>query len=210
MNAIIDKAQKQFADLFAQKESGSQEQGLDGRLKMLEDKLDELNNRLEQRRAELIKEQECIISNIQYLGSAWVLPHPERNTPAGKAVIPDPEIERIAVEAVMNYERDRGWNAQSVEQENRGFDLISRRPHPEDPETAIEIRFIEVKYRQTNSYGMPQESVVEKKQQKIRKTALLWMMQHHLPMESEIHFDVLAISKNTMGKIVYEYIDDAF
>ena len=31
--------------------------------------------------------------------------------------------------------------------QNRGFDLISRRPHPEDPKTAIEIRFIEVKGR---------------------------------------------------------------
>jgi hypothetical protein len=34
-----------------------------------------------------------------------------------------------------------------VESENRGFDLISRRPHPEDPETSIEVRFIEVKGR---------------------------------------------------------------
>ena len=34
-----------------------------------------------------------------------------------------------------------------MEAENRGFDLISRRPHPEDPETAIEVRFIEVKGR---------------------------------------------------------------
>ncbi|MFH1009685.1 MAG: DUF3883 domain-containing protein, partial [bacterium] len=34
-----------------------------------------------------------------------------------------------------------------VEKENRGFDLISRKPHPEDPDTAIEVRFIEVKGR---------------------------------------------------------------
>jgi SNF2 family DNA or RNA helicase len=147
LNAIIDKAQKQFANLYEQKESGSQEQGLDGRLKMLEDKLDELNNRLECRRAELVKERECAISNIQYLGSAWVLPHPERDSLPGKAVVPDPEIEKIAVEAVKKYEEARGWNVQSVEQENRGFDLISRKPHPEDPQTAIEIRFIEVKGR---------------------------------------------------------------
>jgi len=37
----------------------------------------------------------------------------------------------------------------SVEKENRGFDLISRKPHPEDPQTAIEVRFIEVKGRAT-------------------------------------------------------------
>jgi hypothetical protein len=36
---------------------------------------------------------------------------------------------------------------ESVEAENRGFDLISRRPHSEDPKTFIEERFIEVKGR---------------------------------------------------------------
>lgn len=36
---------------------------------------------------------------------------------------------------------------ESVEAENRGFDLISRRPHSEDPKTFIEVRFIEVKGR---------------------------------------------------------------
>ena len=36
---------------------------------------------------------------------------------------------------------------ESVEDENRGFDLISRKPHPEDSQTAIEVRFIEVKGR---------------------------------------------------------------
>jgi len=41
----------------------------------------------------------------------------------------------------------RGWVVESVESENRGFDLISRRPHSEDPKTFIEVRFIEVKGR---------------------------------------------------------------
>ena len=60
----------------------------------------------------------------------------------------DEEIERIAVEAVIAYERARcEAQVQSVESENRGFDLISRRLHPEDPQTAIEVRFIEVKGR---------------------------------------------------------------
>jgi hypothetical protein len=36
---------------------------------------------------------------------------------------------------------------ESVETENRGFDLISRQPHPEDPKTSIAHRFIEVKGR---------------------------------------------------------------
>jgi superfamily II DNA or RNA helicase len=147
LNTIIDRIQLQFAELQTQKESGSKEPGLDGRIKMLEDRLDELNNRLEQRKADLLKEQQCTVSNIQHIGSAWVLPHPERETPAGKKMVSDPEIEKIAVKAVTEYEEARGWKVESVEDENRGFDLISRKPHPEDPQTAIEVRFIEVKGR---------------------------------------------------------------
>ncbi len=147
LNTIIDKIQLQFAELQTQKESGSREPGLDGRIKMLEDRLDEMNNRFEQRKADLLKEQQCTVSNIQHIGSAWVLPHPERETPAGKKMVSDPEIEKIAVKTVTEYEEARGWKVESVEDENRGFDLISRKPHPEDPQTAIEVRFIEVKGR---------------------------------------------------------------
>jgi superfamily II DNA or RNA helicase len=145
--SLIDKVQCQFADLLTQKEGGSAESGLDGRIKMLEDRLDDLNNRLERRRAELQMERQCTIGNIQHLGSAWVLPHPERETPAVRSFTSDPEIEKIAVQAVTAYEEARGWRVQSVENESRGFDLISRKPHPEDPATSIEVRFIEVKGR---------------------------------------------------------------
>jgi len=147
LNTIIDRVQIQFGELLNQKESGSQEAGLDGRLKMMEDRLDELNNRLEQRRSELNKESQCTITNIQHLGSAWVLPHPDRETPKVKTMVRDPEIEKIAVDAVIKHEESRGWKVESVEEENRGFDLISRRLHPESQNTAIEIRFIEVKGR---------------------------------------------------------------
>jgi hypothetical protein len=147
LNTIIDRVQIQLGELLNQKESGSQEAGLEGRIKMLEDRLDELNNRLELRRADLQKERQCAISNIQHLGSALVLPHPERETPAVKMMVSDPEIEKIAIKAVTEYEETRGWKVQSVEEENRGFDLISRKPHPEDPATAIGVRFIEVKGR---------------------------------------------------------------
>ena len=32
-----------------------------------------------------------------------------------------------------------------MEKDNRGYDLISRLPHPEDPQSARDVRFIEVK-----------------------------------------------------------------
>jgi len=146
-STIIDKVQCQFAELISRQESGAKESGLDGRIKQMEDRLFELNGRLETRRDELEKERSCTIADIQHHGRAWVLPHPERTSPEMAAMVSDREIERIAVEAVIAYENARGWLVVSVEKENRGFDLISRKPHPEDPSTAIAVRFIEVKGR---------------------------------------------------------------
>lgn len=62
-------------------------------------------------------------------------------------MVRDEQVERIAVEAVLAYEESQGRQVERVETQNRGFDLISRRPHPEDPATAIDVRFIEVKGR---------------------------------------------------------------
>ena len=92
-------------------------------------------------------ERHCTIADITHLGRAWVLPHPERTTPALAPMVRDDEIERIAIAFVTQHEEARGWQVESVESENRGFDLISRRSHPEDPKTFIEVRFIEVKGR---------------------------------------------------------------
>ncbi|MCX6033324.1 MAG: DUF3883 domain-containing protein, partial [Chloroflexi bacterium] len=147
LNILIDRLQVQYADLVQQRDASSPEPGLEGRLKQTEDRLDELNARLERRRAELIQERQCMIADLQHLGAAWVVPHPQRTAPGIAPMVRDDEIERIAVEAVIAYEAANGRQAVSVESENRGFDLISRRMHPEDPATAIEVRFIEVKGR---------------------------------------------------------------
>jgi hypothetical protein len=88
-----------------------------------------------------------MIGEIQHVGRAWVLPHPERNSPQIREMVTDPEIERIAVQHVIAHEAAQGRVCESVEADNRGFDLISRKLHPEDPKTAIDVRFIEVKGR---------------------------------------------------------------
>jgi len=127
--------------------SGDSNPSIPGNIKQAEDRVDELNGRLERRRQELQQERHCTISDIQRHGCAWILPHPERAKPDFARLVSDDATERMAVETVIAYERARGWEAVSVENENRGFDLISRRPHPADPQTAIEVRFIEVKGR---------------------------------------------------------------
>jgi superfamily II DNA or RNA helicase len=147
LGEIMNRENLIFADLIAQKEAGSAESGLDGRIKISEDKLLDLDHRLQSRRRELEQERQCSIGDIRHIGRAWVVPHPDRATPSIAPMVADPEIERIAVNFVIAHEERQGRVVESVEADNRGFDLISRRPHPEDPRTAIDVRFIEVKGR---------------------------------------------------------------
>lgn len=147
LNALIDRQQYQLAEYLHRQVEGQTVQGLDGLIAQAEQHLDDLNNRLEARRRELVLERHCTIGDLHHLGRALVVPHPERQTPQIAPMVRDDEIERIAVERATAYEEARGCVVESVEAENRGFDLISRRPHPEDPKTFTEVRFIEVKGR---------------------------------------------------------------
>jgi hypothetical protein len=147
LNELINRQNLRMADLYEQQAVGDTSSPVAANIKTTEDRLDELNGRLERRRSELEQERHCTISDIRRVGVAWLLPHPDRHSPRMAPFVRDDEIERIAVEAVIAHERAQGREVESVEAENRGFDLISRRPHPEDPKTAIEIRFIEVKGR---------------------------------------------------------------
>ena len=146
LNELIHRQNLRMAEIHESGQFGD-ETLMAANMKKVEDKLDELNGRLEQRTAELRREAECMIGEIQHVGRAWVLPHPERNSPQIREMVTDPEIERIAVQHVIAHETAQGRVCESVEADNRGFDLISRKPHPEDPNTAIDVRFIEVKGR---------------------------------------------------------------
>jgi superfamily II DNA or RNA helicase len=146
LNELIHRQNLRMAEIHESGQSGD-ETLMAANMKKVEDKLDELNSRLEQRTAELRREAECMIGDIQHAGRAWVLPHPERMSPQIREMVSDPEIERIAVQHVIAHETALGRVCESVEADNRGFDLISRKLHPEDPKTAIDVRFIEVKGR---------------------------------------------------------------
>jgi hypothetical protein len=147
LNELIHRQNLRMAELLESQNSGETNPLLPANIKITEDRIDELNGRLERRREELQQERRCTITDIQHYGRAWALPHPERTSPGIAPMVRDEEIERIAVETVIAHEEDRGWKVESVEKDNRGFDLISRKPHPEDPQTSIEVRFIEVKGR---------------------------------------------------------------
>jgi putative endonuclease len=82
------------------------------------------------------------------------------------------------------------------------IDLITRKDKA--------YHFVEVKFRRTHEYGLPQEAVVRRKQSRIRRTSLIWLRKRHLPLDSEMHFDVLGIHTDTRGTLIYEFIEDAF
>jgi hypothetical protein len=147
LNELINRQNLRLAELLERQQAGDSSPLIAANIKTTEERLDELNLRLERRRRELGQERQLTVSDIHHHGRAWVLPHPDRRSPGIGVVVQDKEVEEIAVRAVTAYEEARGWQVESVEADNRGFDLISRRLHPEDPKTAIEVRFIEVKGR---------------------------------------------------------------
>ena len=185
LKTIIDRVQCQFAELMDKSAAGAPEPGLEGRISQFQDRLDDLNQRWETRLQELERERHCAISAIQHLGGAWVLPHPQRSSPEMAEMVRDDEVERIAVDAVIAYERARGWEVESVESQDRGFDLISRRPHPEDPRTAAAIRFIEVKGRA--GVGAVVLSANEYKKAQLLKDEYWLYVVFHCAAAPEIH-----------------------
>ena len=61
----------------------------------------------------------------------------------------------------------------------------------EDDQSLI---FVEVKYRNNNSYGTASEMVNQTKQAKLQKAALFWLQENDPKMKKPCRFDVIAIS----------------
>jgi hypothetical protein len=148
LEELINRQNLRMSDLHEQLHSGGENPNLiQANIKTTQDRIDDLTHRMESRLRALDQECQVSIADTVHLGSAWVLPHPERTAPTMASMVSDPEIERIAVDAVIAYEESRGWRVISVEKDNKGFDLISRRYLSDDPDTYVESRFIEVKGR---------------------------------------------------------------
>lgn len=65
--------------------------------------------------------------------------------------------------------------------------------------------FIEVKYRNTVRYGLPQEAVDKRKQQRISKAAFYYLYSHGMDDTIPVRFDVAAIQKEQIM-----YVKNAF
>lgn len=72
-----------------------------------------------------------------------------------------------------------------------------------------DIVFVEVRLRSSNDFGGGVASVTKTKQQKIIKTATLYMQAHHLLNKKNCRFDVISI-KPISEKLDIEWIKNAF
>ena len=84
LNELINRQQVRLGELSEMQERGDTSQPLAANIKQTEDRIDELNARLEHRRAELERERECMIGDIQHVARAWVLPAPGAPDPANR------------------------------------------------------------------------------------------------------------------------------
>lgn len=117
---------------------------------------DELSGRLQKREDELNRERQITARPPTVLGGALIIPvgwfaqatgsvAPALHETAPNYGVPDKEVERLAMEAVMAYERSQGFAPRDVSKENRGYDIESR--YPASHAKAGQLRFIEVKGR---------------------------------------------------------------
>jgi putative endonuclease len=98
---------------------------------------------------------------------------------------------------------------------NRGLSLIERNFSCRFGEIDLimeendEIVFIEVRFRQYDSFGSAKESITKTKQRKIIKTAELYLQERNALNIKPMRFDVLVLSSQLQASHV-EWIKNAF
>ena len=110
--------------------------------------------------------------------------------------------------------REQGSHYETMAAEylkNKGYEIISQNFFSKNGEIDIiakdtdTIVFCEVKYRSNTRYGLPEEAVDYRKQDKIRKTAAYYLYRNNFPVETRVRFDVIAV----LGEKI-THIEDAF
>ncbi len=72
-----------------------------------------------------------------------------------------------------------------------------------------QLVFVEVRYRKNTHFGTPAESVTWQKQQKILKTAALYLQKHKKYRHVPARFDIVAIT-GMLAKPQIDWITNAF
>jgi superfamily II DNA or RNA helicase len=137
LTELLQKADEEIGKLASEVERKAT--GAEGRLAQAESRHAELLSRREKRRLELDRQRALSLQSVERITSVLILPHPERETPEFRRLQPDSEVERIAMQVAMDYERDKGRQVHDVHEKNFGYDLTSLDLN------SGELRLIEVK-----------------------------------------------------------------
>ena len=137
LTELLQKADEEIGKLASEVERKAT--GAEGRLAQAESRHAELLSRREKRRLELDRQRALSLQSVERITSVLILPHPERETPEVRRLQPDSEVERIAMQVAMDYERDKGRQVHDVHEKNFGYDLTSLDVN------SGELRLIEVK-----------------------------------------------------------------
>ena len=141
--ASIRAAQDSWAKLAA-RVAGGEESATLARDEALK-RVDALKARLDKKLSELAHLRVVRPGPVIYLGTALV--NPAESQEIKDLMVSDPEVEKIAMEVAIEYERKRGWEPTDVSQlkDGSGFDIRSL--GPADEYQRRPIRRIEVKGR---------------------------------------------------------------
>jgi putative endonuclease len=71
------------------------------------------------------------------------------------------------------------------------------------------IVFVEVRYRRSQDYGTPAETIDPRKQAKLRATAAHYLQRHKSAAKRPCRFDVVAVSGTTDGEHI-QWLQNAF
>jgi len=137
LTELLQKTDEEIGRAAAEIEQGTQ--GAEGRLAQAENRHAELLSRRDIRRKDLERQRSLSLQAVERITSVIVLPHPERETPEIRRLTPDFEVEQIAMQFVLDYERSQGRQAFDVSDKNLGYDITSL------DISSGELRLIEVK-----------------------------------------------------------------
>jgi hypothetical protein len=137
LTELIQKADEEIGRASAEIEKKIT--GAEGRLSQAETRHAELMERREKRRRELEQQRALSLQAVERIASALVLPHPNRSEPEVRRLQPDPRVEAIAMQVVMQHEKDRGCQVYDVHEKNLGYDITSLDLN------SGELRLIEIK-----------------------------------------------------------------
>lgn len=172
-------------------------------------RVDELEQRRDQKLTELKYLRVLRPGPVRYLGSAEVHPATLQDT-EHDAMHSDPEVERRAMDFVMEYERAQGWTPTDVSQrhDGSGFDIRSVGPANEYGKRAV--RRIEVKGR--SGYNRPVALTPNEWTQAQRHGASYWLYvvwgagQGQEPQLIRIQNPALRLAQRTQTVIKYHLI----